>query len=492
MDQTTMAGVVRGIRGAALVALVGAGAACSSSSTSSSSASDHAAPSTSAPATSLVTSAAASTAGGSPDSFSFPTGVSSNHRVLLDQHGKPFMMVGDSPQCLSANLSTDDMNFFFTNRAAHGFNTMWVNLLCGTYTRGRGDASTYDGIKPFLTDGDLSTPNPEYFARMDAMVQLAARHGITLLLDPAETGSFRDLLKKNGVDKSRAYGVFLGQRYKTSPNIIWMLGNDYQQDQWKEYDPFEVALSEGIRSADQSKLQTIELNYYMSTSYDNPTWPPLINLATAYIYYPTYDAVLKGFNATPTQPVFMVEANYEFENNTGGPKTTDETLRRQEYWTMLSGATGQLYGNGFTWGLNEKDWKDHFDTKAVTEFGYMVKLLTSHAWQDLVPDQQHTFLVDGAGTYSSAGDVLENDYATAAVTADGTFGVVYVPTDRTVSVDQSKMKPGSTAQWFDPTDGTFRPATAPYQTPGKNAAGDHDWVLVMTAPGGQPATTTTG
>ena len=34
----------------------------------------------------------------------------------------------------------------------------------------------------------------------------------------------------------------------------------------------------------------------------------------------------------------------------GGPRTTDETLRRQEYWTMLSGATGQLYGNGYTWG----------------------------------------------------------------------------------------------------------------------------------------------
>ena len=63
--------------------------------------------------------------------------------------------------------------------------------------------------------------------------------------------------------------------------------------------------------------------------------------------------MLKAYNAQPTQPVFMVEANYEFENNTEGPTTTDETLRRQEYWTMLSGATGQLYGNGYTWGLND-------------------------------------------------------------------------------------------------------------------------------------------
>ena len=84
------------------------------------------------------------------------------------------MMVGDSPQCLSANLATDDMEFFFANRSAHGFNTAWVNLLCGPYTGGRKDASTYDGIKPFTKEGDLSTPNPDYFARMDTMVQLAA------------------------------------------------------------------------------------------------------------------------------------------------------------------------------------------------------------------------------------------------------------------------------------------------------------------------------
>jgi hypothetical protein len=46
----------------------------------------------------------------------------------------------------------------------------------------------------------------------------------------------------------------------------------------------------------------------------------------------------------------MVEANYEFENNTGKDLGTPAILRRQEYWTALSGATGQLYGNGYTLG----------------------------------------------------------------------------------------------------------------------------------------------
>ena len=44
------------------------------------------------------------------------------------------------------------------------------------------------------------------------MVNLAARHGITLVLDPAETGTFLNLLKRT-VSKDQAYGMFLGERY---------------------------------------------------------------------------------------------------------------------------------------------------------------------------------------------------------------------------------------------------------------------------------------
>ena len=67
---------------------------------------------------------------------------------------------------------------------------MWVNLLCATYTGGRADGSTYDGIVPFTTADDLATPNEAFFTRVDHMLNLAAAHGIVVLLDPAETGSY--------------------------------------------------------------------------------------------------------------------------------------------------------------------------------------------------------------------------------------------------------------------------------------------------------------
>ena len=415
-----------------------------------------------------------------PTDPTFPVAVSANKRYLVDEAGHPWMMNGDSPQCMPANLSVADMEYFFANRAGHGFNAAWVNLICGTYTHGRHDASTFDGIKPFTTDDDLATPNPAYWARVDTMVGLAKKYGITILLDPAETGSFIDLLTKNGVEKDRAYGRFLGERFKDDVNIIWMSGNDYLD--WKRWDMYVAPVAQGIRDADPKKLQTIELEAPKSTSLEDPVWRPLVDLNAAYSYTPTYEIVRRAYQEQPTMPTFMVEANYEFENNDKGPTTTDVSLRRQEWWTMTSGATGQLYGNKYTWGFQHSDWKEHIDTPAVEQYKVMADFFRQRPWQDLQPDLDNHFLVKGAGEPTDKGDVLQNDYATAAITADGSFAVVYIPTSRTVEVDASKLAQGATATWVDPSNGASRPAAAPFTTPGKNAAGGDDWALVFEHP----------
>jgi hypothetical protein len=131
--------------------------------------------------------------------------------------------------------------------------------------------------------------------------------------------------------------------------------------------------------------------------------------------------------------------------------------------------------------MNTNALIDNLDTTAVTELGYVVRFLKDRPWQDLVPDTAHSFLTGDTGTYTSTGDVLENDYAVAAVTADRTLAIVYTPTERTLNIDQNNLPPEAMAQWFDPTDGSYRPASAPFSTPGKNAAGDSDWVLIFEA-----------
>jgi hypothetical protein len=422
----------------------------------------------------------------------FPASVSSNRRYLIDQSGDPYLIVGDSAWSMSSNVSASDMDYYFANRQAQGFNTALVGLLVDAYIGGRDDLSTYDGLYPFTAgtggSSDLSSPNPIYWSRMDTMVRLAQEHGITLMLAPADTGGLLPLLRRNGAMKDFNYGAFLGDRYKNDPNIIWISGNDYLTSNWGN-DPYVTAVAKGIRSADPNHFQTIELGYYSSTSVDNPNWPPLVNLNAAYTYYPAYDEVLKAYNGTTQDPVFMVEASYEDSSVGIGEFGTPPVLRRQEYWTMLSGATGQLYGNDYIWRF-KSGWKNHLDTTGTKELGHMKSLFSSVAWYRLVPDQIHGVLSAGYGTCTSMGYVSDSNYATAAITDDGSLGIVYMPTIRTITIELSKFSGSVTARWYDPTTGIFTTVSGSpfantgihlFKPTGNNSGGSGDWVLALHA-----------
>ena len=248
-------------------------------------------------------------------SFVYPLKVSRNRRYLVDQRNVPFLIVGDSPQAMIGNLSVNDAAAYIANRKAAGFNALLVDLLCAKYTGCRDDGTTFDGIKPFTTPGDLSTPNPAYFARADAIIQLAAKAGMVVFLDPIETGGWLSVLRANGIAKDRAYGRFLGTRYKRFGNIVWFNGNDFQTWRNASDDAVVLAVAKGIQSVDHAHIQTVELDYLKSGSLDDARWRSVIKLDAAYTYYPTYAEVLQEYNRTQFLPVFMVEAGYEFEQN---------------------------------------------------------------------------------------------------------------------------------------------------------------------------------
>ena len=81
----------------------------------------------------------------------FPLKLSANHRYLVDQKNKPFLIVGDSPQGLMGRLSPDEVEKYFADRQAHGFNTAgWIDVACaGKDFPDNTTAGTYDGILPF-------------------------------------------------------------------------------------------------------------------------------------------------------------------------------------------------------------------------------------------------------------------------------------------------------------------------------------------------------
>jgi hypothetical protein len=252
-----------------------------------------------------------------------------------------------------------------------------------------------------------------------------------------------------------------------------------------------LAVAKGIQSKDKMHIHTVEVNVFTSSSLDDSNWAPLISLNSTYTYSPTYLQMLHSYNQKPVIPNYLVEAHYDLED-VGEPSDfgTPNVLRREEYWAMLSGGTGQFYGNKYTWSFAD-GWQKNLDTPGVAQLKIWREFFETLPWWQLVPDQEHTTLTAGMG---SAGDfkthVSKSDYATASRTADGSVVVVYMPTERAITVILAKLKGSVKAQWFDPSNGSYASAadgpltnsgSKQFTPPGKNHDGDGDWVLLLKA-----------
>src|SRR5262249_54239729 len=149
---------------------------------------------------------------------------------------------------------------------------------------------------------------------------------------------------------------------------------------------------------DTNHMQTIELSYYVSASLDDRRWRDLVGLDAVYTYRPTYAKEIQEYRRAAHAPTFLVEANYEFEQNGGTEGGSTQNLRGQEYWTALSGTTGQLYGSAWSWRL-QGDWQHNLDTPGVQQLEYLKQLLVHRRWYDLVPDFDRQVVTGGRGHF---------------------------------------------------------------------------------------------
>lgn len=154
---------------------------------------------------------------------------------------------------------------------------------------------------------------------------------------------------------------------------------------------------------------------------------------------------------------------------------------------MLSGATG--FCNGTRLWRWEPTWRDTLDVASTRQTPLLRKALEVGPWWLLRPDRDHALVTGGHGEWKRA------SYTAAALDADGTFAVVYVPDGKAPSVNLAKLRGPVQARWLDPVSGRWSDADAQGKRlpnrgerelapPGKNAGGDADWVLVLEAKGG--------
>jgi hypothetical protein len=152
---------------------------------------------------------------------------------------------------------------------------------------------------------------------------------------------------------------------------------------------------------------------------------------------------------------------------------------------------GYISGNGYVWPFANEAWREHLDTQGARDMARLNSFIKSIPWYDLVPSGLGGMrpLIIKNGSCERA-----PDYVAAAATLDGRLLIAYCPPDRWGSfvVDLGAMRGPARPRWFDPSSGKYQDDATPlveavphtFKIPGKNAAGQLDWLLVIDA---QPA-----
>jgi hypothetical protein len=427
-------------------------------------------------------------------SATFPLKAVAGQHYLVDQNNRPFFLVGEAAWALIAGLSTADATAYLDDRKSRGFNSIIVSLIEHKFAvSAPKDAA---GDLPFtgtLSGGarDFSTPNEAYFAHADQVISAAAARGILVQLVPAYLGytgtqeGWYDEMVTNGTSRLTTYGTYVGNRYKTFPNIIWVAAGDRNPA-----DPsLTNAVESAIRSADTVHLHTAHCQEQTSPV-DQWAARGWLDVSNVYTYpfdgeMPIWQLSRSEYTRSGWKPFFMIESAYENAHS-----STAQQRRQEAYEGPLNGGFGSNSGNEWLWpfgavdafGGQHTDWKAQMPTQTANDMGRMGALFSARHWETLVPDTAGTFVTAGAGTGTAR--------ASGAVSADGKLGMVYVPSNgTTVTINMTKVASTVTARWYDPSNGAFMAIAGPlssssqaFTPPGKNAGGDGDWVLVLEAP----------
>jgi hypothetical protein len=425
----------------------------------------------------------------------FPLKPDAAQRRLVDQRGQPFFINADTPWLIFYKTTEEEAQLYLDNRKAKGFTTVMVHLLAYQET-----LANRAGATPLKNLEDFSTPDPRFFRYAEQVVEMAAKRDLLVMIAPVWIGccegSWRGIMKANGVEKNRALGQYIGKRFKRFKNVMWIMGGDKDPG---EYFDLIRAQADGIRGQAPHQLMTAHPGSPNSARdvYEGQPW---LALNATYTYSPeiltvgrpqhhVYAASLRDYQRTPPMPFFLLETAYENERN-----STPQMIRRQAYWSVLSGSCGHALGNKPIYEFGD-GWREALDARGSQDMARMGALFRSMKWETLVPDSDHRFAVAGFGTFDGAASkdarhAVGYDYVTTAASADGTLAVAYLPVGGALTVDLTRMSGMVKAEWFDPTSGARTPAaggpqrnegTHEYSAPGENAGGGQDWVLVLTA-----------
>ena len=342
--------------------------------------------------------------------------VSANQRFLQFENGQPFFMLGDTGWLLPERLDRAEAQYYLQKCRVAGFNTVLIQVMDGT------PSFNIYGQQSLPAGWDLSKADPagvySYWDHLDYIIKLAEQNGIYIGMVTIWGSQVK--AENINAQQAKAYGKFLANRYKNSPNIIWVMGGDIQGDIHPEV---WESLATSIKSIDHNHLMT----YHPRGRYTSAKWWSKEKWLDFHTFqsghrkygqrmgnkdYPIPDNteednwmyVDSTWAYKPIKPVLDAEPSYEDIpkglHDPNEERWQDYDVRRYAYWSVFAGSCGHTYGHnaimqmlkpGYptSYGSDgaEKPWYVALNDPGFNQMKHLKNLMLSLPYFERVPDQ---------------------------------------------------------------------------------------------------------
>jgi hypothetical protein len=414
-----------------------------------------------------------------------PIRVSETGRHFVDRDGQPFFWLGDTAWLMPQRARREDVDQYLETRARQGFTVIQVAVVMAeervTGSRigdeivaGVAAPNAYghpafienDPARPRITPGN--DPNIvaeyDYWDHLDYIVRSAEAQGLILGLVALFVACGGEGYGYLNPANAYPYGRFLGNRYRESANIVWILGGDNTPDT-EEKQAVWHSLVRGIAEEETGAEEygrtpmTYHINGGRSSShwFHSASWLDFNMVQTWDRYDRIHRMLVEDYHRSPVKPTGLGEGAYEDGPQYPTGPIDARVIRKQAYWSYLAGGY-HTYGNTNTWNFGTfaseatQEWRLALHSPGATQMSVLRRLFEPLPWWKLVPDP--SVLAEGAG----GGNTLN----VAARSSDGDLLVAYLSSPGKVTLRMDRLTAGerATARWLDPRCGEEIPIGA--------------------------------
>lgn len=360
-------------------------------------------------------------------------GISGNGRYFTDKDGSPKFWLGDTQWQLFRCHTLEEAETIIKDRKDKGFTVLQVMLQGFIPEVPKGAI-----LGEAFPENDPTSPNPAYFDHVDSVVEFAQQSGMILAI-----GLDHPRLRLTNRNTARAYGRWIGERYKGYPNIIWVVTYLIPEGENLE---IMRELAVGLREVDKGHLITCHPDPAQPVATSglahSETWLDFNCIQTFSSVDLIPGSVIADYERIPPKPVVMAEGAYE-----SGPEygfdVTPYFIRKQAYMSYFSGGH-HSYGHNDNWRVLPT-WKASLDSPGSRQMKILTDIFTSRRWWELAPDQT---VIESCASGA-------NTYCKALRTEKGDLLIVYSSNPATYSIRMNKLAASGrlTALWINPENG---------------------------------------